>query len=169
MVVNRVNECVNETWANKARDKVQKIIDSLFSDFNFKYQIEKRIQQIIEDVCGDDTHREIVKIVRKHVRPQIIYIHEPKGIPPQLASFGVTECFVPPSGPCIYFLCRGDEVVYIGQSINLSSRLGQHLDMKHFDRVFYVSVPREDLTWRELELINQYQPELNKQGKGPSQ
>jgi transcription initiation factor TFIIIB Brf1 subunit/transcription initiation factor TFIIB len=162
MVVNRVNECIEEIWTSKAREKIQSIVNSILSELNFKSQIEKKIIKIIEETLSPDTRSEIVKIIKKHSRPQIIYVNEASPIPPQLEPFGVREHFMAASGPCIYFLCREERIVYIGQSICLSQRISQHVPYKNFDRVFYFNVPAEELTKVESELINYYDPELNR-------
>ena len=39
----------------------------------------------------------------------------------------------------VYFLCSGDEVVYVGQSANLTGRLEGHRD-KSFDQTYYIAV-----------------------------
>lgn len=59
---------------------------------------------------------------------------------------------------CIYFLCQGDEVVYVGQSTNLAARLPQHRIDKVFDRVFYLIVRLDDLDRIEREYIRAIRP-----------
>lgn len=70
------------------------------------------------------------------------------------------------SGPCIYFLVENGEVVYVGQSTNLSGRLGQHVGIKPFDQVFYFLVPEDHLFEVENSLIKFLRPRLNISGKG---
>lgn len=48
-------------------------------------------------------------------------------------------------GSFIYFLMREGETVYIGQTINLMARLGQHARVIKFDRAYFVPVDPE---WR---------------------
>lgn len=62
---------------------------------------------------------------------------------------------------CVYFLCLGGDVVYVGQTVNLPSRLHTHSGVKEFDRVFYLPVPRSDLDLVETSFIKFLQPRLN--------
>ena len=69
----------------------------------------------------------------------------------------------------IYFLIDGEEVVYIGQSINPLSRIGDHLRNKDgkFDRCFFIPVPRSILDLMESNFIKALSPKLNG-NSGPS-
>ncbi len=65
---------------------------------------------------------------------------------------------------CIYFLYKGEEIVYIGQSINMFSRLFQHIaeKIKEFDSLRYMEVPELiDLDNLEKHLIIKYRPVYN--------
>lgn len=64
--------------------------------------------------------------------------------------------------PCVYFLVRDREVVYVGQTISLASRLESHRKDKQFDEVFYLPTPREELLQVESGFIKALDPELNK-------
>lgn len=66
--------------------------------------------------------------------------------------------------PGIYFLCKGKKIQYIGQAVNVSSRIINHISegVKDFDSVFYVICPIKQLNELESALIKFYQPELNK-------
>lgn len=67
----------------------------------------------------------------------------------------------------VYFLIKDNEIVYIGQSINIASRVTQHRD-KAFDSVSYVACHRNELDILESLYILAYQPELNGSiGVGP--
>jgi hypothetical protein len=65
-------------------------------------------------------------------------------------------------GSCIYFLIRDNEVVYIGQSTNLTARVGAHKNDKSFDHVYYFRVPPEELDDLERCLIKNLRPEYNR-------
>jgi hypothetical protein len=67
---------------------------------------------------------------------------------------------------CVYFLIRNSVVVYVGQTTDLYFRVSQHRRDKQFDRVFYLPIPREDLSRIETGFIRVLQPEYNLQGKG---
>ncbi len=63
---------------------------------------------------------------------------------------------------CVYFLLRGECVVYVGQTMHLSARISQHVgDGKVFDGVSYFEVDREDLVIIEAVNIAHHLPELN--------
>ncbi|MGB9390472.1 MAG: GIY-YIG nuclease family protein, partial [Xanthobacteraceae bacterium] len=53
----------------------------------------------------------------------------------------------------IYFLCELGHVVYVGQSVNVGGRVGNHRGGKDFDRIFFLPWPRFDLTRIEAALI----------------
>lgn len=69
--------------------------------------------------------------------------------------------FIP---PCVYFLCAGKEIIYVGQSVNLATRIGAHYGEKAglFDRVFFLPVPKERLNDVELAFITALSPRLNR-------
>ena len=64
----------------------------------------------------------------------------------------------------IYFLFYRGELVYIGQSVSLHGRIGNHTLTKMFDQIKYEECPIEKLRSREKELIKHYQPILNDVG-----
>jgi hypothetical protein len=61
----------------------------------------------------------------------------------------------------IYFLISDDEIVYIGQSINVISRVASHKKDKEFDSFSYVEVPKDGLSLFEAAYIDAYKPKLN--------
>lgn len=61
----------------------------------------------------------------------------------------------------IYFLFKNGGLVYVGQSINIISRIGQHLDSKDFDSFSFINVPRQHLNEVELHYIRKHRPPLN--------
>jgi excisionase family DNA binding protein len=77
-----------------------------------------------------------------------------------LQAFGM-----PPQASGIYFLCDGEEVVYVGQSVDVYSRVLQHRRSKQFDRVFWWPVPASELDKIEGAFIRTLKPRLN--GPGP--
>lgn len=64
----------------------------------------------------------------------------------------------------IYFLYLGEELQYIGQSINVLTRIGNHRRDKEFDRVFFLPVHADSkvLEYIEMRFISFYNPPLNK-------
>jgi hypothetical protein len=65
--------------------------------------------------------------------------------------------------PCIYFLCKDNKVVYVGQSVCLPARIVQHgkENDKVFDKVFYIEIPKSDLNKMEREFIDKLLPLYN--------
>ncbi len=65
----------------------------------------------------------------------------------------------------IYFLCDGDEVVYVGQSVCVAARLGQHISegVKKFehDRIFFLPCPVASLDIIENHYIETMNPKYN--------
>lgn len=60
----------------------------------------------------------------------------------------------------VYFLIKGNEVVYVGQSVHIPSRICGHSD-KDFDRYAYVPCPPEALDQLESLYIHVLRPKLN--------
>lgn len=60
----------------------------------------------------------------------------------------------------VYFLLDGDEVVYVGQAVNVYSRIGQHTD-KRFDRYAFVPCAVDALDMLESLYIHCLRPRLN--------
>jgi len=63
-----------------------------------------------------------------------------------------------PSG--IYFLVDKEKIIYIGQSVNIPSRLQAHKD-KNFDNVYMLPIPQSALNPVEAALIRYFKPPLN--------
>jgi hypothetical protein len=69
----------------------------------------------------------------------------------------------------VYFLMSGDEIVYVGQTTNLYARIGSHREAKIWDRILFLSVPRENLDATERYWIATLQPKYNTSpGQGPN-
>ena len=66
--------------------------------------------------------------------------------------------------PGIYFLCKSDEVVYVGQSVNPLARIGQHIRDKDFDRAYFIPCPASALDEVEAGFIRKLKPRLNGRG-----
>lgn len=67
--------------------------------------------------------------------------------------------------PGVYFLCNGDEVVYVGQSINIFGRLVEHRQNKNFDRIYILPIPEHELNAVEGALIRILKPKYNRSNK----
>lgn len=68
----------------------------------------------------------------------------------------------------LYFLTRGDDIVYIGATTDLNARLCCHKKRLAglFDDVFYVKVNSRDMFTVEAELIRRVKPPLNRTHRG---
>lgn len=60
----------------------------------------------------------------------------------------------------IYFLIKGDEIVYIGQSVNIFARMNGHAN-KDYDAITFVPCDKSELDILESLYILAYQPKLN--------
>jgi len=63
----------------------------------------------------------------------------------------------------VYFLIKEDRVVYVGQSVNVFSRISSHVNYKDFDSYAYVLCPKDKLDILESLYIHTLNPPL--QGK----
>lgn len=64
---------------------------------------------------------------------------------------------------CIYFLLYNDEIVYVGYSKRVLSRLSFHVSDKHFNRVFVINQPDEKTALREeAKYIQEFNPVYNR-------
>ena len=62
--------------------------------------------------------------------------------------------------PGVYFLLDQDEIVYVGQSVNVYARIAQHQDKK-FDRYAFISCSVDALDKLESIYIHYLRPKLN--------
>jgi hypothetical protein len=75
--------------------------------------------------------------------------------------FGLHQ--VPIDQPGVYFLCSGDEVVYVGYSMHPVTRVYSHIsDEKDFDRAFYAPCPKERVEEIEAAFLLLLKPKLNR-------
>lgn len=69
---------------------------------------------------------------------------------------------IPKSGyqPGVYFLCKGEQVVYVGQSVHPAARIATHdaSTTKDFDRVYLLPVPQSELDDTESAFIKLLHP-----------
>ncbi len=81
---------------------------------------------------------------------------------------GLAEYVLPKRHPSVYFLSNFDEIVYIGQSIDLVGRIAAHKHKMSFDRVHYFEVMPKDGMWLteiECAFIKKIMPVFNMSGK----
>lgn len=74
----------------------------------------------------------------------------------------VARSVVAPDGPCVYFLIRRGEIVYVGRAVRLFRRLGQHLhDGKEFDAFSFITCALEEVDVLEARYIEALKPRWN--------
>jgi hypothetical protein len=80
---------------------------------------------------------------------------QPVAIPLDVVGFGV------------YLLFRGGQLIYVGQSNCIYSRIVAHKRLRAFDSAYYISCEnRSCATKMEAQLIRHFLPPENKQGRG---
>lgn len=121
-------------------------------------------------------------IVRQEARPfpKSLRVIDPEAKP--VRPVDVPDCLLPMAGHVwelpmsslarggvIYFLAKGDEVVYVGQTVALHARLSTHHGQERidFDRAFYIYVPESELCEVEAAFVRVFQPAMNTQLKTP--
>lgn len=65
----------------------------------------------------------------------------------------------------VYFLMQGDEIVYVGQSRDIYSRISHHLRNITCDKITAIPCPEEKLNSLELLYIRKFSPRYNVMGK----
>src|SRR5258708_30571573 len=83
-------------------------------------------------------------------------------IDPRFTSLENCQLLQPPNYSGVYFLLRGEEIVYVGQSKNVACRIAAHINKKFFDSILIMSVPLEALSSVETYWIGQLKPVLNR-------
>jgi len=71
--------------------------------------------------------------------------------------------YVPICG--VYFLIEGGRVVYVGQSVDVHTRIAQHVGSKAFDAIHVIPCSRSELLDTEATYIRRLNPPLNRVGK----
>jgi len=79
-----------------------------------------------------------------------------------LDTISKTKVAAPQTGCGVYFLYQGEDVVYVGQSVTIASRVGWHTEEKAFDSYAWIAVPEELLDAVERHYIELLKPPLNK-------
>lgn len=62
----------------------------------------------------------------------------------------------------VYFLIKGSQIVYVGQSLQPNVRLKNHICQKDFDKVFLIETPENLLLEVESYYIKKFKPVLNR-------
>lgn len=114
-------------------------------------------RNLMQRIQGRDTDFEFKVIIQVP--------HKINTVPPVSISNvkGLTELTHVLYPPGVYFLVNNDDVVYVGQSTNPLSRIGEHVKSKFgkFDRVYFLPVPQFLLDTVEGGFIKLLSPALN--------
>lgn len=81
-------------------------------------------------------------------------------IPEKLLGVAGLLTTVAPYTSAVYFLCKGNELLYVGSSSQPLARLCGHRN-KGFTKAFFLPTPRSLRKQRERELIRALKPTLN--------
>jgi hypothetical protein len=75
----------------------------------------------------------------------------------------VSEAYPLGSYPGVYFLLHGTTIVYIGKSLDVEYRIGQHRAQKKisFDAVYTIECPADEISRLEARYIRTLKPPLN--------
>jgi len=114
----------------------------------------------INEVSGDYKINNFVNITELNTKPTSKIPQEQYTIT-NLKELVLTSANLLPS---VYFLCKDEQIQYIGKSVYLHSRISQHFaeNVKEWDSIFYINCPINKLDEMEASLIKFYQPPLNK-------
>ena len=123
--------------------------DEIISDLDIMQVEAKKVPDVIKIQCYDEN-----VTASDEIPIEISKIDSLFKLPKSLFN----------SGSCIYFLCKNDKVVYVGQAENVHQRLVEHMRTKVFDAVFYLRVPAHKMNKIESALISYLKPEYNKSG-----
>ena len=151
-----------------ARQSIKDTIENMIIG-EFYQQISGNVDSLMQGLYEGNIENRFYSIIRKRLPTSIIYVNEVTKIadnpPSPLKPLNVKEFFIPQITPLVYFLCKENRIVYIGQTVNIWSRIPCHIKDKNFDRIFYMDVRKEDLNKTENALIEYYDPEYNKTTK----
>jgi len=77
------------------------------------------------------------------------------------AIIDASKHFNPDSCTGVYFLIKQCEIVYVGQSVNVFNRIGNHRGIKDFDAFSYIECPKNQLDVLESIYIHFLNPKYN--------
>jgi hypothetical protein len=117
-------------------------------------------ENLIEHTAGEKLPSPKIVVVRDGVDSSVVGL-----APTSISSIAGLMRFNPELFSGVYFLCLKNEVVYVGQSTAIPSRIKQHSD-KQYDRVFFLRVPSSQLLEVENRFIKALNPKLNRTRKG---
>lgn len=129
---------LNDFEKRKEIEITKKLADKNYKDIN-KYQAE-RYETFYKELAFKLTNKGILS------HKQIIETGK---------LFSEDECIG------VYFLIKNNEIIYVGQSVNVFSRVGQHRYLKDFDGFKYINCKKLELDILESVYIHFLNPKLN--------
>ena len=79
-----------------------------------------------------------------------------------IESLSIEDCIGYIRTQVVYVLFDGSELVYIGQTANLSTRIRNHKKDKEFNKVIIAHCPDNEFArWLEFDLIRHFHPPYN--------
>lgn len=167
----------------KQYEKLKKSITNIISkeqlhewakkNFVTSHSLLKNNSSIIEDIYLFDEEvllkeiKEELIIKNKRIKTDVIAFNldlcTTKNIPKILIPMlnDVYEFNYQKFPPCVYFLVYDDNIVYVGETIYLSTRIDAHKKEKIFDSVFYIPVIKQELKRVEKAIIKYLKPKYN--------
>lgn len=126
----------------------------MFKKAESKAWVARNLMQRIDGKSADFEFKVLIQAPSKLCTVPPVSIASVKGLTE------LTHILYPPG---VYFLVHNDEVVYVGQSTNPISRIGEHVRSKSgkFDRVYFLPVPHYMLDSVEGGFIKLLHPILN--------
>jgi len=122
--------------------------------------------------CCDKCRASVVQLEEMERLGAIQPLHLRQGVPESLLPSRITEIgsqlvevYQKPYPPGVYFLLNGCEVCYVGQTVNLMCRLGDHQKSKRFSRVLFLPTVEAQLDFVERHYIDLLLPLYNKDAR----
>lgn len=115
-----------------------------------KTHIVRWLKENVIDVC-EGTQLEPVPVLVKEAHQWEV---------PKALAMVADRLIEVPEVSGIYFLVHDGDVIYVGQSCNVASRMLSHKN-KTFDRAFVLPCPRSKLNETEAAFIGFFKPQLN--------
>ncbi|MFZ1591972.1 MAG: GIY-YIG nuclease family protein [Chitinophagales bacterium] len=101
----------------------------------------------------------------EHIDEQTKYLSDKSKTHNDIISLKRNGVVLDCKGTYVYFLIKNDLVVYVGQTVNLMERVGNHVKgSKDFNFITYIEVPKRWLLRTESHYIMQLNPHYNISG-----
>ena len=156
-------------FANERGAAVQHISEVRVTEIehleNKKAQAQLELDTILREVCRlkDEAKLYDQSVIFGEIGAYAYRLSDNNGVRRRLATrdeiLADAKTYRPQCG--VYFLIKNEEIVYVGQSINVHSRITQHLASKDFDSVSFIACEKEHLDLLESMYILAFSPKLN--------